>query len=212
MTTPFDGPSSTPSEPTSPIPPSGSAPIRYLMMLLALVAAGLGTYFGLNSTLSSSQSAASVPPARNGPTQPPPPTTTTTVPVTTTTVPVTTTTTAPSSAAAVVQAYFDAIDARDYQRAWELGGQNLSGNYAAFVDGLSTTVSHTLIVTSTQGNTVYARLEALQTSGEVRSYEGSYTVSNGVIVSANVRQTNPASHHASSSQPVIGILAHNPYS
>lgn len=211
MTTPIDHPSSTPSAPTSPIPTSGSGGqtvvIRYLMMLLALVAAGLGTWLGLNSTLSTSQSVASEPRAATGPTQPP--STTTTLPVTTTT---TTTPTTTSSAEAVVRAYFDAIDARDYQRAWDLGGKNLSGNYAAFVDGFATTASHNLTIVSSQGNTVYMTLLATQTSGEVRSYQGSYTVSNGVIVSANVRQTNAAHHPAAGGQPVIGIFAHDPYS
>src|SRR5262249_10817478 len=32
----------------------------------------------------------------------------------------------------VVQAYFDAINAGDYQRAWDLGGKNLGGSYQSF--------------------------------------------------------------------------------
>jgi hypothetical protein len=96
-----------------------------------------------------------------------------------------------ASALAVVEEYFAALNAHNYPKAWELGGKNLAGgsSYEAWVQGFSTTLHVNLTNTSSQGNIVYATVEATQTSGEVRTYQGSYTVSNGVIISASVKQT-----------------------
>ena len=38
--------------------------------------------------------------------------------------------------------------------------------------------------------TVWADISALQTDGTTRTYSGTYTVANGVIVSANISQTS----------------------
>jgi hypothetical protein len=38
--------------------------------------------------------------------------------------------------------------------------------------------------------TVWANITATQTDGSVRTYYGTYTVSNGVIVSAHITQTS----------------------
>jgi hypothetical protein len=105
-----------------------------------------------------------------------------------TTSPATTLPTA-SSALTVVQEYFAAINARDFQRAWDLGGKNLSSDYATFVNGFSNTASSTLTSASSQDDTVDVTLEATQTSGERQTYQGTYTVRDGVIVSANVRRS-----------------------
>ncbi|MEU3971850.1 excalibur calcium-binding domain-containing protein [Streptomyces bacillaris] len=97
-------------------------------------------------------------------------------------------TSASLSAEATVVAYFDAINARDYRAAWELGGKNLAGDYQAFVDGFAGTERDTVRILGVQGDTVRAELEALQTDGSLKLFEGTYTVRSGVITSADVRE------------------------
>lgn len=87
-----------------------------------------------------------------------------------------------------VRAYFAAITNRDYAQAWKLGGKNTGSSYASFVSGLRTTAADTVTILSVSGNVVTARLTAQQTDGGVTTYQGTYTVSNGVIVGFNVRQ------------------------
>lgn len=88
-----------------------------------------------------------------------------------------------------MEEYFAAIKADDFQRAWDLGGKNIhGGTFASFVEGFSTTASDTITSARTEGDTVHVTLVATQTSGERHTYEGSYTVSNGVIVSADVHR------------------------
>ncbi|MFJ9571738.1 excalibur calcium-binding domain-containing protein [Streptomyces bacillaris] len=93
-------------------------------------------------------------------------------------------------AEATVVAYFDAINDRDYRAAWELGGKNLAGDYQAFVDGFAGTERDTVRILGVQGNTVRAELEALQTDGSLKLFEGTYTVRSGVITSADVREVS----------------------
>ncbi|MFD5681185.1 excalibur calcium-binding domain-containing protein [Streptomyces bacillaris] len=97
-------------------------------------------------------------------------------------------TSASLSAEATVVAYFDAINARDYRAAWELGGKNLAGDYQAFVDDFAGTERDTVRILGVQGDTVRAELEALQTDGSLKLFEGTYTVRSGVITSADVRE------------------------
>ncbi|HZD67041.1 MAG TPA: hypothetical protein VE152_13175, partial [Acidimicrobiales bacterium] len=106
---------------------------------------------------------------------------------TTTPPPTPATTTDPAS---VVRAYVAAINARDYQSAWALGGKNLiGGSYASFVAGFADTASDTLTVLGTRGQTVDIDLVATHTDGTVTTYTGSYTVAGGELVSAHVHQT-----------------------
>lgn len=97
---------------------------------------------------------------------------------------------APSSAspapADVVRAYFDAINAGDYRRAWNLGGKDLGGSYESFAAGFADTVSDTVTITSTNGAEVSVTLDAEQSDGSVRHYVGTYTVRGGVITAAHV--------------------------
>ncbi len=97
---------------------------------------------------------------------------------------------APSQADAsdVVQRYFAAINAGDYATAWALGGQNLAGSYQDFVNGFATTLQDTLTVVSVHGQSVQIKLDAEQTDGSHRYYAGTYTVSDGVIVNADIKQ------------------------
>lgn len=96
----------------------------------------------------------------------------------------TTATTAPAQQ--VVEDYFAAVNAKDYARAWDLGGKNLGGTYDSYVKGLSTTVSDTVTVESVSGDTVGVRLDALQTDGTHKFFAGTYTVGHGTIVTADV--------------------------
>jgi len=93
----------------------------------------------------------------------------------------------PRTPAQTVRAYFAAINSHHYGRAWNLGGRNSqSPSYADFVHGYDTTARDTVTIVSVSGDVVTARLSALQTDGTVRLYQGTYTVSHGVITAFDV--------------------------
>ncbi|MDR3035750.1 MAG: hypothetical protein LBV78_22070 [Kitasatospora sp.] len=96
-----------------------------------------------------------------------------------------------TSAIAVVQQYYEDISNHDYAAAWALGGKNIGGSdYNGWVKGYATTASIYLGTTSTFGsNQVRAVIYAVQTDGSTKTYEGTYTVSGGVLVSASIQQT-----------------------
>ncbi|WP_280314108.1 hypothetical protein [Nocardia abscessus] len=99
----------------------------------------------------------------------------------------TTTQTSATGPARTVTAYFDAINRRDYGRAWELGGRNLDTSYEHFVAGLSTTAHEAVRITSESGDIVHIELSARQTDDSVRTYSGYYVVRNDVIIDAVIR-------------------------
>jgi hypothetical protein len=112
--------------------------------------------------------------------------------------------TAPSTvadASSVVREYFAAINAQDYQRAWDLGGKNLSGSYAAFVDGFATTAHDTVHILRADSDTVSVRLEATQTDGSLRVFAGTYTVRGGTIVAADIREVTGPEPRPSEAAP-----------
>lgn len=118
------------------------------------------------------------------------------------------TTASPSSAnspAAVVEAYFAAIDAENYEEAWALGGENLGESYAQFAAGFATTATDTVDVLSTSGNTVTVDLTATQTDGTQKQFTGTYTVAGQAITNASITQTG-----APPSASICGAPA-NPY-
>jgi hypothetical protein len=90
--------------------------------------------------------------------------------------------------AAVVTAYFAAINGKNYEKAWRLGGRNFSTSYASFAGGFATTVSDTVAILSVSGNVVTAQLVAQQTDGTVKTFQGTYTVTGGVIASSDIQQ------------------------
>jgi serine/threonine protein kinase len=93
----------------------------------------------------------------------------------------------PQSPAQTVTAYFAAINSHHYGRAWNLGGRNSpSPSYADFVRGYDTTARDTLTIVSVSGDVVTARLSAQQTDGTLQLYQGTYTVSHGVITTFDV--------------------------
>jgi hypothetical protein len=98
-----------------------------------------------------------------------------------------------TNAEAVVAQFHQDIADGNYGAAGALGGDNTSNgvSYAGWVAGYSTTASIMLGTYSQFGaSTVYASLTATQTDGMVKTYSGTYTVSNGVIVAADIVQTS----------------------
>ncbi|MDR0346232.1 MAG: hypothetical protein LBI49_24555 [Nocardiopsaceae bacterium] len=88
---------------------------------------------------------------------------------------------APHAPDAVVTAFFSAVNRHDWQRAWQLGGKNLSPSYNAFVQGFAGTARDDVTITATRGGTVLVLLAAIQADGHARTYHGTYQVSNGAI-------------------------------
>ncbi|MGW5609476.1 hypothetical protein ACWEWI_25930 [Streptomyces sp. NPDC003753] len=97
-----------------------------------------------------------------------------------------------TNASAVVSQYYQDITDHDYAAAWALGGSNIAGTtYDRWVAGFGTTQSITLGTISEFGDLrVHAVLYATQTDGTLKTYAGDYTVSDGVLVGASIRQTN----------------------
>ena len=104
---------------------------------------------------------------------------------------VTVTRTVPAASAdpaRTVRDYFWAINHHEYLAAWRLGGG--SESFKAFRTGFAGTLHDTVTILSTSGDVVTARLVATQVNGTVKTYEGTYTVTNGVISSTDVQQTS----------------------
>jgi len=79
----------------------------------------------------------------------------------------------------VVRSFIHAINARDYGRAWDLGGKNLGRPFDTFAAGFADTQHDTLIVLTVHGRTVRVRLIADHFNGQRTVFEGSYTVEQG---------------------------------
>lgn len=94
----------------------------------------------------------------------------------------------------VVKAYFDAINLRDYQKAWNLGGKNTTSSYSSFVSGFKNTVMVSVQILDFSGDigtgVVTARITSLEADGSTKVFQGTYTVKNGVIAEFNVRQVS----------------------
>jgi hypothetical protein len=102
--------------------------------------------------------------------------------------PAATTTSVASVPESVVRAYFDAINAKDYQRAWVLGGKNVGQTYEAFAAGFAATDRDDVTILSVQGSVVTAELTAVQTDGSMRKFRGTYTVAGDAIARFSVRE------------------------
>ncbi|MBO0808265.1 MAG: hypothetical protein J2P32_08185 [Actinobacteria bacterium] len=103
------------------------------------------------------------------------------------------------SPVATVRAYFKAINNQDYARAWHLGGRYTGSSYSEFVSGFQDTAHDIVTILSVSGNVVTARLSARQTDGSVRTYQGTYRVSHGVITQFQVAQVGSSSGSSGSS-------------
>jgi hypothetical protein len=96
-----------------------------------------------------------------------------------------------ANATAVVTQFYQDITDHNYAAAWALGGNHVSSGvgYDAWVAGYGTTESISLGTFSYFGSDqVQTVLSALQTSGAVYTYTGTYTVQNGIIVAAHIVQ------------------------
>jgi hypothetical protein len=94
--------------------------------------------------------------------------------------------------AATVRAYYRAINNHNYARAWHLGGRFTGSSYSAFAAGFQGTAQDKVSILSATGNAVTARLAARQTDGSVRTYQGTYWVTHGVITRFDVAPSSAA--------------------
>ncbi|MEU8995588.1 hypothetical protein AB0C95_12395 [Streptomyces caniferus] len=98
--------------------------------------------------------------------------------------------TSPSSddASAIVEEYYRYINDENFSAAWDLGGKNIGGaSYSRWVSGFDTTESIDLTaVNDASPGQVRALLHATQSDGSVKVFQGTYTVSGGEIVSADI--------------------------
>lgn len=127
---------------------------------------------------------------------PPPPTVTTVVPpppppppaATTVTAPPPPAQDAPATSIAVLNAYFDAVNLRDYARAWQLGGPVFASAYEQFVNDHATTAHYDLTVLAVDDGVVSAAMDVTQTDGSHRYYQGTYTVRAGAIAASTMHE------------------------
>jgi serine/threonine protein kinase len=88
--------------------------------------------------------------------------------------------------ATIVREFFAAINRQRYLVAYQLTPK--AEPYSKFAGGFAGTERDVLTIESVNGDVVTVRLAAIQTSGLVKHYVGTYTVTNGVISSADVQQ------------------------
>ena len=98
--------------------------------------------------------------------------------------------TVPTGPASTVEAYYAAINAKNYRLAWKLGGSSATTSYSEFAAGFSTTSKDAFTLISVSGDVVTGRLSALQSDGSTQVYEGTYTVSGNFITQFNVQQVS----------------------
>ena len=84
--------------------------------------------------------------------------------------------------------YFGAINHHRYLVAWKLSGKQ--EKFATFEAGFAGTSHDAVRILGTNGNVVTASLVATQTDGTVKTYRGTYTVTNGTISATDVQQTS----------------------
>ena len=214
MTTIIESPPGTTPGPAPPAPrPWWKKPLTWIITGIAIIAicgASLAAYAAVSGTTTAApRPAATTAPATTS--QPPTaegPKTAAPAPTPTVTVTVSAPAAAPSAqqpaapapaapaltnAVAVLQQFYQDITDHRYAAAWALGGKNLDNgvDYDRWVAGYATTASIDLTTYGQWSDgTVYASLTALQTDGTVRTYQGTYTVANGQIVSAHIVRTS----------------------
>ena len=90
--------------------------------------------------------------------------------------------------ALTVREYFAAINHRKYQLAWRLRGARES--FVTFRAGFAGTEHDTVTILSVSGDVVTIKLAATQTNGTVKTYQGTYTVTSGVISATDVHRVS----------------------
>jgi hypothetical protein len=112
-----------------------------------------------------------------------------------------------ASAEQTVDSYFDAINASDYRKAWELGGRHLDTSYSHFKAGFDGTKHDAWTTEQVNGDTVTGTLAATQDDGTTKFFAGHYTVHDGVISSAHLVETGgrtaPKTGHESGKGEVV---------
>ncbi|MEV6808006.1 hypothetical protein [Streptomyces sp. NPDC051132] len=94
-------------------------------------------------------------------------------------------------ASTVVTTYYDYLNAGDYPAAWALGGSRLyQGSYTKWVAGFAGTAHVEVTASDTGGGEVRADLRATQDDGSVRVFTGTYTVTDGRITGARIREVS----------------------
>ena len=84
--------------------------------------------------------------------------------------------------------YFGAINSHRYRLAWKLSGEQ--EKFPTFEAGFAGTAHDAVRILRTNGDVVTASLVATQTDGTVKTYRGTYTVTNGTISTTDVQQTS----------------------
>ena len=96
---------------------------------------------------------------------------------------------AQATPARVVREYFTAINRHRYLLAYRLRDET-GESFADFRAGFAGTAQDIVTIDSVSGDVVTAQLRALQTDGTVKTFQGTYTVANGVISSTDVHQVS----------------------
>jgi hypothetical protein len=94
----------------------------------------------------------------------------------------------PEDASAVVKEFYQDINNNDFTAAWELGGENIANtSYARWVAGFDTTENVEVETTHTgDSEQVSVVIRATHGDGSVKMFHGTYTVSGGEIVNADI--------------------------
>ncbi|MFF8370057.1 hypothetical protein ACF05W_14580 [Streptomyces lydicus] len=89
----------------------------------------------------------------------------------------------------VVTSYFVALNENQFEAAWALGGKNISGQpYESFEASYFGTDHNVLSLVPVVGNDVTVTLEVTESNGSHHREAGTYTVQDGVIVSARIHR------------------------
>jgi hypothetical protein len=86
-----------------------------------------------------------------------------------------------STAAKTMINFWDAINRRDWQRVWDLGGSNLGGSYTQMINGYDSTADVSGTVYQDDGQQVAVAVLARESDGRTQLYRGDYHVVGGVI-------------------------------
>jgi len=87
---------------------------------------------------------------------------------------------------AVVEAYFAAINAHNWNKLWDLGGRNFSKTRSQMIAGYRMTAHDDVTDIVTHGDEVSFRLVAHQTNGSVKIYHELFVVRDGMVKAAHL--------------------------
>lgn len=93
----------------------------------------------------------------------------------------------PSNDLDTVSGYFEAINHKDWPRAWALGGRNLNPSYDQMIAGYARTASDDPTIYGHHSPDVSVALLARSTDGTTQLFTGDYTVTAGVITRGTLK-------------------------